>query len=40
MEHLKDYFGVAFEQKRIFGNKKVSALVAKTGNIYTATTDR
>ena len=36
MKHLKDYFGIAFEQKRIFSNKKVSASVAKTGNIYAA----
>ena len=33
MKHLNDYFGIASEQKRIFSNKKVSALVAKARNI-------
>ena len=36
MKHLKDYFGIALEQKRIFSNKKVSASVAKTRNIDAA----
>lgn len=40
MKHLTDYFWISFEQKRIFGNEKVSALVAKTGNGDTASAGR
>ena len=40
MKHLTDYFWISFKQKRIFGNEKVSALVAKTGNRDTASAGR
>ena len=40
MKHLTDYFWTSFKQKRIFGNEKVSALVAKTENRDTASAGR
>ena len=40
MKHLKDYFEIASEQKSVFSNEKVSALVAKPGTIYTASAGR
>ena len=39
-QHLKNNFGIAPEQKRVFGDEKVSALIAKTGNIDAAAAGR
>ena len=33
-KHLENDFEIASEQKRIFGDEEVSALVAKTGYVY------
>ncbi len=40
MKHLNYNFEVASEQKRVFSDKKVSAFLAETGNVYAASAGR